>query len=267
MKVAVTATEPSVDGRVDPRFGRCPFFIIVETDDMSFQAIENTSVTLGGGAGIQSAQLMAENGVKFVLTGNCGPNAYQTLAAAGIGVIIGCSGTVAEVVEQFKAGGLNAAGEPNVAGHFGMPGAPGPGGVPPASVPQPPAPGVGMPMPGGGAGRGMPRGMGAGGGRGGGMGGGGGRGGGMGRGMGGGGGRGGGMGGGGGRGRGMGAGMGRGQGMATGAGMPQPLLPTPQAAQGPAGGDELAMLKQQAEAMSQQMQQIQERIRQLEQEG
>lgn len=243
MKVAVTATEPSVDGRVDPRFGRCPFFIIVETDDMSFQAIENTSVTLGGGAGIQSAQLMAENGVKFVLTGNCGPNAYQTLAAAGIGVIIGCSGTVAEVVEQFKAGGLNAAGEPNVAGHFGMPGAPGPGGVPPASVPQPPAPGVGMPMPGGGAGRGMPRGMGAGGGRGGGM------------------------GGGGGRGRGMGAGMGRGQGMATGAGMPQPLLPTPQAAQGPAGGDELAMLKQQAEAMSQQMQQIQERIRQLEQEG
>jgi predicted Fe-Mo cluster-binding NifX family protein len=246
MKVAVTATEPSADGRVDPRFGRCPFFIIVETDDMSSQAVENPSVTLGGGAGIQSAQLMAEKGVKFVLTGNCGPNAYQTLAAAGIGVIIGCSGTVSEVVEQFKSGGLNAAGEPNVAGHFGLPGATAPGGAPSAGAPGAAAPGAGMPMPGGGAGRGMGRGMGGGGGRGGGMG----------RGM-----------GGGGRGRGMGAGMGRGRGMATGAGAPQPPLPTPPAAQGPAGGEELALLKQQAEAMSQQMQQIQERIRQLEQEG
>jgi predicted Fe-Mo cluster-binding NifX family protein len=235
MKVAVTATEPSLDARVDPRFGRCPFFLIVETDDGSVEAIENGNVSLGGGAGIQSAQLMAETGVQTVLTGNCGPNAYQTLSAASIGVIVGCSGTVAEVVEQFKAGQLNAAGQPNVAGKFGLgggPSAPGNLSMPPQ---QPPAAGAGMGM-GGGGGRGMGGGMGRG----------------MGRGRGG--------------GRGMGGGMGRGRGMAMGPGFgPGPVAAPQPPAESPTPGDELTMLKQQAEAMSRQMQQIQERIKQLEQ--
>jgi predicted Fe-Mo cluster-binding NifX family protein len=120
MKVVVTATEPALDAELDPRFGRCAFFVVVETDDMSFEAIENSNAALGGGAGIQSAQAMADRGVKTVLTGNCGPNAHQTLSAAGIDVIVGCAGTVKETVERFKAGGLKAADQPSVGGHFGM---------------------------------------------------------------------------------------------------------------------------------------------------
>jgi len=242
MKVAVTATDRTLDAAVDPRFGRCPCFLIVETDDLSFEAVDNPNLTLGGGAGIQSAQLMAARGVQHVLTGNCGPNAHQTLSAAGIRVIIGCSGTVAEVIEQFKAGGLSAAGAPNVASKFGM--------GPASSAPTGDAAG-GPAAFGPGAGGGM--GMGGGGGMG--MGGGGGMG--MGRG----GGRG--MGRGGGRGMGMGGGMRQAGGMgAAGGGMP------PQGA--PAGGagapDELTLLKQQAEAMARQMEQIAQRIQQLEQE-
>jgi len=116
MKIAVTATGPSLDGPVDPRFGRCPYFVIVEMDDLAFEAVENPNVTLGGGAGIQSAQLMNEKGVRLVLTGNCGPNARQTFAAAGIEVIVGCFGRVRDVVEQFKVGRLSAADEPSVDG-------------------------------------------------------------------------------------------------------------------------------------------------------
>ena len=116
MKTAVTATGPSLDGPVDPRFGRCTYFLIVETDNLAFEAVENPNLTLGGGAGIQSAQLMNEKGVRFVLTGNCGPNARQTFAAAGIEVIVGCSGRVRDVVEQFKVGRLSAADEPSVDG-------------------------------------------------------------------------------------------------------------------------------------------------------
>ena len=232
MNIAITATEPSLDANVDPRFGRCPYFLIVDTDSMDFEAVENASVMLGGGAGIQSAQLMAEKGVQSVLTGNCGPNAYQTLAAAGIGVIIGCSGVVADVVEQFKAGQLNAAGEPNVAGKFGLGPAPSPDASQPAAPQQAPMTGGGM----GGGGRGM----------------------GMGRG------RGGGMGQGGGRGMGRGRGMGAGQGM--GAGFAQGPVPLPQQPpQGLSKDDELEMLKQQAQALAQQAQQIQDRISQLEQ--
>jgi predicted Fe-Mo cluster-binding NifX family protein len=105
---------------MDPRFGRCSHFVLVETDDMTFEAIENGNSSLGGGAGIQSAQLMAQKGAKAVLTGNCGPNAHQTLSAAGIDVVVGCSGTVSEAVGRFKLGQLRAAPAPNVAGHSGM---------------------------------------------------------------------------------------------------------------------------------------------------
>ena len=119
MKIAITAVEPGLDAAVDPRFGRCPYFLIVETDDLAFEAVENPNVDSGGGAGVSSAQIVAEKGAKSVLTGNCGPKAYQTLSAVGIEIIVGCSGTVKDVVEQFKAGDLSASKDANVDSHFG----------------------------------------------------------------------------------------------------------------------------------------------------
>ena len=153
MRIAITAAEPTLDAAVDPRFGRCPYFLIVDPDDLTFEAIQNESVALGGGAGIQSAQLMAEKGVTSVLTGNCGPNAHQTLSAVGIEVIVGCSGIVRDLIQQFKAGQLTAANQPNVASHSGMAGAPGPPQGEPTPLQQPPMPGGG-----GGMGRGKGRG-------------------------------------------------------------------------------------------------------------
>jgi predicted Fe-Mo cluster-binding NifX family protein len=239
MKIAITVTGASMEAQVEPRFGRCPYFLLVDTESMEFEAIENPNVALGGGAGIQSAQLMAEKDVKFVLTGNCGPNAHQTLSAAGLGIIVGCSGTARDMVEQFKTGQLSTTDAPNVASHFGMAGTPSsPQGVsmPP---PQSPVTGGGMGM-GQGGGGGMGRGMGQGGGRG------------MGRGMGMG------QGGGGGMGKGMGMGAGFPEAGATG-NQPLPARPSKE--------DELDMLKQQAEEMSRQTRQIKDRITKLEQEG
>jgi predicted Fe-Mo cluster-binding NifX family protein len=94
--------------------------VIVETDDMSIEAVENLDNARGGGAGIQAARLMAQKGVKAVLTGNCGPNAHQTLTAAGIDIFVGCSGTVSEAVRRLQSGQLQAASAPNVASHTGM---------------------------------------------------------------------------------------------------------------------------------------------------
>ncbi|MBN1854843.1 MAG: 4Fe-4S binding protein [Pirellulales bacterium] len=178
MRIAVTATGPSLDGPIDPRFGRCPYFLIVETDDLAFEAVENPNIMLGGGAGIQSAQLMNEKGAKYLMTGNCGPNAYQTLNAAGVEVIVGCTGRVRDVVEQFKLGRLGAAAEPNVVSHFGMGNPMSDTATPPFQQPlatqsaqQPPMTGMGMGRGGGmGMGRGGGRGMGRGGGMGRGMG-------------------------------------------------------------------------------------------------
>jgi predicted Fe-Mo cluster-binding NifX family protein len=120
MRIAVTATSPSLDAAMDPRFGRCPYFLFIETDDMSFEAIENTNGSLGGGAGIQSARLIAQRDAKAVLTGNCGPNAHKALSAAGIDVFVGCSGTVSEAVLRLKSGQMRAAAAPDVASHVGV---------------------------------------------------------------------------------------------------------------------------------------------------
>lgn len=119
MKVAVSATGSSLDAAVDPRFGRCSYFVVVETDDMTFEAVVNASASLGGGAGIQTGQLAARKGVQAVLTGRCGPNAYETLRAAGIDVITDCAGTVSEAIERFKSGQVRAASAPNATRHAG----------------------------------------------------------------------------------------------------------------------------------------------------
>jgi predicted Fe-Mo cluster-binding NifX family protein len=122
VKVAVTSVGPSLDASLDPRFGRCPTFVLVETDDMTFEVVENGDRARAGGAGIQAAQLMAQKNVKAVLTGNCGPNAHETLSAAGIDVFVGCSGTVTSVVAQFQSGTLRCATAASVAEHAGMKG-------------------------------------------------------------------------------------------------------------------------------------------------
>jgi predicted Fe-Mo cluster-binding NifX family protein len=190
MKIAISAEGPSLDSMIDPRFGRCAYFIIIDTDSYSFEAMENPNITLGGGAGIQSGQMMADKGVQALITGNCGPNAHKVLSAAGVDIITGASGLVSDAVEDFKAGKFAPTSEPNVEAHFD----------PSAGAGQATGSQAGIGMGGG-------RGMGGGGGRG--------MGGGGGRGMGGGGGRG--MGGGGGRGKGGGRG-GRGGGMGSGGG-------------------------------------------------
>ena len=237
MKIAVTSTGATLDDNVEARFGRCAYFLIIDTDNMRCEAVENPNIALGGGAGIQSAQLMSEKGVTTVLTGNCGPNAFAVFGQAGIQVIVGVSGLVRNAVEQFKKRAFSSTSEPNVAGHFGM-----------NTAPSGPT-ATGQPMTGQ-LGQGGGMGLGMGGRRG------------MGRGMGG--------------GRGMGRGMGKGGGMGRSMGIPGPMrIPSPGPAAGFSQDaqdtgvqmnpeQELAALKQQAELLEQQRRQLSNRIAQLE---
>jgi len=101
MKICVSSTADSLDAPVDPRFGRCPYFIIVDSDTMQFEVIPNAASGAMGGAGIQATQIIVSKGVKVVITGNVGPNAFQALSAAGIKIITGAYGTVREVIEKI----------------------------------------------------------------------------------------------------------------------------------------------------------------------
>jgi predicted Fe-Mo cluster-binding NifX family protein len=106
MKIVISSNGPSLDSEVDPRFGRCQYFLVVDLDDMSFEALPNENLARGSGVGIQSAKLVADRGIKAVLTGNIGPNAYDVLGEVGVEVITGVSGVVREKAQQYKNGEL-----------------------------------------------------------------------------------------------------------------------------------------------------------------
>lgn len=120
MKICVSATAKNLDAQLDPRFGRCPYFVIVESETMQFEAIPNIASGAVGGAGIQAAQTIANKSVKVVITGNVGPNAFGALSAAGIEIVTGASGTVKEVVDKYRSGKFQRTGAPTVDGHHGM---------------------------------------------------------------------------------------------------------------------------------------------------
>ena len=157
MKIAVSASSPDLSSPVDPRFGRCPYFLLVDPESMEFEAIENPNISSASGVGIQSAQLVAEKGATAVLTGSCGPNAFQTLQAAGVEVIIGISGTVKEAVGHYKSGQIQATPQANVPSHSGIGGSGAMGSG--FGMGRGMGGGMGRGM-GGGMGRGMGRGMG-----------------------------------------------------------------------------------------------------------
>jgi predicted Fe-Mo cluster-binding NifX family protein len=106
MKVAVSAVQPSIESPVDPRFGRCACFILVDSETMEWKSLDNRDAAMASGAGIGAARFIADQGARAVITGVAGPKATQTLNAAGIQIMTVSQGTVREAVEAFKSGHL-----------------------------------------------------------------------------------------------------------------------------------------------------------------
>ena len=120
MKIILTVTSPSLDADVDLRFGRCAYFLVVDTDTLKWQAHPNPGVSASGGAGTLAAQFVASQKAEAVISGDFGPNAYNALQAAGIKMyLFGTSRTGQEAVQLFKAGQLESVGAPVGRGHRG----------------------------------------------------------------------------------------------------------------------------------------------------
>jgi predicted Fe-Mo cluster-binding NifX family protein len=120
MKVVVTAQGKGLDAMVDPRFGRCQYFLFIDTGSMNVEAVENPARTAGGGAGIKAGQLVADKSAEAVITGQVGPNASKVLTESGIKVYTGAAGTVQGVLEKFRDGKLTQVTGPTVREHFGL---------------------------------------------------------------------------------------------------------------------------------------------------
>ena len=120
IKLCISSTGEDLNSNVDPRFGRCNYFLIINPNKMNFELVLNKNSNAMGGAGIQTAELLAKKGADIIITGNVGPNAFKTLKAANIKIITGVSGNIKTVLEKYNRGELKEIEEPSVESHFGM---------------------------------------------------------------------------------------------------------------------------------------------------
>ena len=119
MKIAVTSQGKDLDSQVDPLFGRAAYILIVDSETLNFEALDNKeNINALKGAGIQAASNVSNKGAEVLITGFCGPNAFKALKAANIGVANNASGTVREAVEAYLAGKLPLSEGANVEGHW-----------------------------------------------------------------------------------------------------------------------------------------------------
>ncbi len=121
MILAVCAQGEGLSAKTDQRFGRCPYFVLVDPEKQNvLRSIRNDNADAPGGAGPQSARLLSEHGVEAVITGNVGPKAEQALSAAGIMIYSGMEGTVGEAIQNFKADSLQIVSGATVPEHSGF---------------------------------------------------------------------------------------------------------------------------------------------------
>jgi len=119
MKVAITAKGTDLKSDVEPRFGRCQWFLLVDTETKEFEVIDNAeNVNRAGGAGIGATKLIVSKGAEALITGHCGPNAFTTLSEAGIKVFFGSQGSVEEMLDKLEKGELPEVEAPDVRGHW-----------------------------------------------------------------------------------------------------------------------------------------------------
>ena len=103
-KICITSRGPDLNSDVDPRFGRAPYFLIIDLDTQEYESLANNNIDAAQGAGIQAGQLIVGKKVRAVCTGQCGPKAQQVLQAAGIQVIQGVAGKARDVLESWNRG-------------------------------------------------------------------------------------------------------------------------------------------------------------------
>ncbi|MDY6971853.1 MAG: NifB/NifX family molybdenum-iron cluster-binding protein [Thermodesulfobacteriota bacterium] len=119
MIIAVTSTGTDLDSRVDPRFGRASYILIVDPDTMDFDVLDNKeNVDALKGAGIQAASMVSDRGADVLLTGHCGPNAFKAMKAANIGVANNAAGSIKDAIQAYLEGKLPLAHESDVEGQW-----------------------------------------------------------------------------------------------------------------------------------------------------
>lgn len=122
MKIAISSTGKTLENEVDARFGRCPYFLIVEIEDKkvkNVKAIENTAKEQMGGAGIAAGEIVSNEKVDAVIISNLGPRAFSVFEQFKIKVYSG-EGRIETVVNNFIGGKLKELTDATGPQHVGL---------------------------------------------------------------------------------------------------------------------------------------------------
>lgn len=119
MKIAISSSGADLDEQVDPGFGCCRCFIVIDPETEAFDVLENEAPVSSSGAGIQAAQMVVAAGVDTVITGKLKPNVTDVLEAAGLNVYLGAAGTIRDALQQYQDGRLMKASDPSVGDGMG----------------------------------------------------------------------------------------------------------------------------------------------------
>ncbi len=110
MKIAVTSTGPTLEHYVGTRAGHCGYLLIIDLDTMQYEAMQNPLVALRGpAAGKMFAMIMLQENVHIILVGACGLNRLKVLSGAGIAILVGMTGCIRGIIDQFKRSCSNGA--------------------------------------------------------------------------------------------------------------------------------------------------------------
>jgi predicted Fe-Mo cluster-binding NifX family protein len=109
MKVAFTVNTQAENPSLERRFGRCPYFLVVDTETQKRTLLSNPGLDSPHGAGTQAAQFLVGENIEAVISGDIGPNAYAVLNAAGVEMFSAGMGQVDALLADFQAGKLQHA--------------------------------------------------------------------------------------------------------------------------------------------------------------
>lgn len=108
MKIAV----PTRNHMVDDHFGHCAYYTIFTIgENRQIVNIEILDSPEGCGCKSNIASVLEEKGVEWMLAGNMGEGAKQTLETHHIRVVRGCSGEARAVVDAWLNGKITDSGD------------------------------------------------------------------------------------------------------------------------------------------------------------
>lgn len=107
MKLAFPVSEKSFDANIHKIFGKAPYYLIYNTNSKEMDYLDHRAVVAQGGAGVRAAQVLADNGIKVIITLQCGENAEKILRNAEVLVYKAIPGSVKENTEAFEQNQLN----------------------------------------------------------------------------------------------------------------------------------------------------------------